>query len=364
MTSKLQSNMNTNIAETDDKSLSEWPTLSDVCSNMKHSSPNGNSSKNAKTESKRTNSPTEKTEGEDSAKENEDTVSHTNGRGARKKGTRQKWVPVPIAPPPYRKRFERFNGKASFENDRKSDKISDKKSENYESSTGLENSRGISRSFGRFRGKRGRISTQSWRQRREEISADDVDAKVIEGKSETDELSSGMFYDPYVHNCYAAAAMEKELKKAIRNQIEYYFSEENLVNDIFMRRKMDDLGYVPLSLIAEFRRVKNLTKNKKTIVEALNESDKLEVLDNMKVRPVVDPLKWPLFDYDSHIFEFRYDVPEFVPGQPYISSLIDGIEGLNFYEDVYPDYISDGYVNGPENHFDMITQNTAVQATG
>ena len=35
---------------------------------------------------------------------------------------------------------------------------------------------------------------------------------------------------------------------------EYYFSTENLTKDIFLRRKMDPEGCIPLSLIATFNR--------------------------------------------------------------------------------------------------------------
>jgi len=39
---------------------------------------------------------------------------------------------------------------------------------------------------------------------------------------------------------------------------EYYFSTENLEADIFLRQQMSKDGYVPLSLIANFNRVKSL----------------------------------------------------------------------------------------------------------
>jgi len=39
---------------------------------------------------------------------------------------------------------------------------------------------------------------------------------------------------------------------------EYYFSTENLEADMFLRQQMSKDGYVPLSLIANFNRVKSL----------------------------------------------------------------------------------------------------------
>lgn len=48
---------------------------------------------------------------------------------------------------------------------------------------------------------------------------------------------------------------------------EYYFSEENLQRDFFLRRKMDEQGYLPVSLIASFHRVQQLTQNYDLILE-------------------------------------------------------------------------------------------------
>jgi len=60
---------------------------------------------------------------------------------------------------------------------------------------------------------------------------------------------------------------------------EYYFSEENLVKDFFLRRKMNAQGYLPLTLIASFQRVQNLTVDIDLVIEAVLESDRLELLE-------------------------------------------------------------------------------------
>lgn len=64
---------------------------------------------------------------------------------------------------------------------------------------------------------------------------------------------------------------------------EYYFSEENLLRDFFLRRKMDAQGYLPITLIASFHRVQTLTTDVGLVVEAIMESDKLELVDGFKV---------------------------------------------------------------------------------
>ena len=48
---------------------------------------------------------------------------------------------------------------------------------------------------------------------------------------------------------------------------QYYFSEENLMRDFFLRRKMTKEGWIPINLISTFNRVKNLTMNLQVIIE-------------------------------------------------------------------------------------------------
>lgn len=86
-----------------------------------------------------------------------------------------------------------------------------------------------------------------------------------------------------------------DLKERIRNQIEYYFSEENLQGDIFIRRKMDPEGYLPISLIASFHRVQMLTTDFSLIIQSLEQSASVELSpDHVKARPRLNPLAWPI----------------------------------------------------------------------
>ncbi|CEP19458.1 hypothetical protein [Parasitella parasitica] len=67
------------------------------------------------------------------------------------------------------------------------------------------------------------------------------------------------------------------LKMYIMQQIEYYFSIDNLCKDVFLRQQMDSNGFVDLSFIANFNRVKGLTTDLDLIREALDNSQILEV---------------------------------------------------------------------------------------
>ncbi|KAJ5777473.1 Winged helix-turn-helix transcription repressor DNA-binding [Penicillium odoratum] len=44
-------------------------------------------------------------------------------------------------------------------------------------------------------------------------------------------------------------------------QLEYYFSVDNMCKDMFLRSQMDSQGFVPLSVIANFKRVKTMTED-------------------------------------------------------------------------------------------------------
>lgn len=86
------------------------------------------------------------------------------------------------------------------------------------------------------------------------------------------------------------------LMEYVRKQIEYYFSEENLMKDLFLRRKMDSEGYLPVTLIASFHRVRALTTDINKVISAIQASKKLQLVENFKVRTVNDPTKWPIPD--------------------------------------------------------------------
>ena len=48
---------------------------------------------------------------------------------------------------------------------------------------------------------------------------------------------------------------------------EYYFSDENLQKDFFLRNQMDEEGFVPISVIANFNRLQALTQDTELIKE-------------------------------------------------------------------------------------------------
>lgn len=86
---------------------------------------------------------------------------------------------------------------------------------------------------------------------------------------------------------------EESMKDFVRAQIEYYFSVENLCKDIFFRTQMDSDGFVPLTLISGFNRLKAVTTDIELIRNSLVGSDKVELSDSQdRVRKQGDWVTW------------------------------------------------------------------------
>ncbi|XP_031496121.1 la-related protein 1A isoform X2 [Nymphaea colorata] len=74
---------------------------------------------------------------------------------------------------------------------------------------------------------------------------------------------------------------QHDLRSRIVKQIEYYFSSENLCKDRFMRSKIDQEGWIPISIIAGFRRVLAMTEDIGLVIDALKDSNEVELRENM-----------------------------------------------------------------------------------
>ncbi|KAK8566299.1 hypothetical protein V6N12_059828 [Hibiscus sabdariffa] len=90
---------------------------------------------------------------------------------------------------------------------------------------------------------------------------------------------------------YPPEFLDYQLHVKIISQIDYYFSNGNLIKDIYLRQNMDDHGWVPIQLIAGFRKVLHLTNNIQLILYALQWSTVVEVQGD-KVRKRYDWMRW------------------------------------------------------------------------
>ncbi|XP_010489409.1 PREDICTED: la-related protein 1C-like [Camelina sativa] len=80
-----------------------------------------------------------------------------------------------------------------------------------------------------------------------------------------------------MNNPSSSRIPQTSLETRIRNQVHYYFSEENLMTDNFMRMHMNNDGFVHIQFIAGFNKLKALTSNLQLIMDALQDSHIVEL---------------------------------------------------------------------------------------
>ena len=67
------------------------------------------------------------------------------------------------------------------------------------------------------------------------------------------------------------------LTDMVSMQLEYYFSIDNLLKDMFLRKNMDSQGFVFLDFVAKFNRVKQLTQDKDLLKFVCLKSETIEI---------------------------------------------------------------------------------------
>lgn len=95
------------------------------------------------------------------------------------------------------------------------------------------------------------------------------------------------------------------LVQAIRAQIEYYFSVQNLSRDYYLRGVMDEDGYVALGEINNFRRIRSMNANAQLIMEAIISSNQLDVMKSELVNAVLTDPATLLSTPESAILETK-----------------------------------------------------------
>lgn len=71
----------------------------------------------------------------------------------------------------------------------------------------------------------------------------------------------------------------KDLRAALKYQLEYYFSQQNLAKDSYLKAQMDKDHYVPIVTIANFEKIKHLTNDYLLVVDVLRSSTEVQVDD-------------------------------------------------------------------------------------
>jgi La domain-containing protein len=91
---------------------------------------------------------------------------------------------------------------------------------------------------------------------------------------------------------------EAYTRHALKHQMEYYFSLENLCRDLYLRSHMNEEGWIDLSFIAQFNRVKFFSADMEYIADSLCDSQVVEVAKRgdagYQIRKLGDWAQWCL----------------------------------------------------------------------
>ncbi|XP_076231642.1 la related protein isoform X2 [Calliopsis andreniformis] len=230
----------------------------------------------------------------------DDSDEYTDGSEKKKKVSKQKWVPLEIDITKGRSKRDRspkYHNQRGKNGEAEAESYRDREHDNR-SSYSTRGGRG-GRSYRGRGGRGGRGAYRgSFRHRHDQDYSNYMTDYMQMHKYGHLDPAYMMPYmgTLYFNNTNYVNVDTATLKEYIRNQIEYYFSEGNLLRDFFLRRKMDAQGFLPITLIASFHRIQTLTTDVSLVIEAIMESDKLELVDGFKVRTKIDPLKWPISD--------------------------------------------------------------------
>jgi len=235
-------------------------------------------------------------------KENQDTSNITNNKNAKKSEVVKK----------KKKKREKKEWKIAPE-------LIKTKSSKPKKVGSLREGKGINEENKKNKSRSGRSSKRSGRPRRNKFSGEEYFTFSLDGliPAYGDPSQDPTFVTPVMGTTYFFDNQsglvndnltDEVLKNYVKHQIEYYFSKDNLQRDFFLRRKMTSDGFLPVSLIASFNRVQQLTQDITSIVASVENSEVVEVKDGLLIRPKDNPESWPLKATD-----LNPEVPEFIP---------------------------------------------------
>jgi len=100
------------------------------------------------------------------------------------------------------------------------------------------------------------------------------------------------------------------LRACVKAQFEYYFSVENLCRDVYLRLSMDQQGWVPLSFISAFNRVKVLTTDVDLLTDVLANECQMEIEFDHELKQLRKRNDWATWVYPEDVktqmrFEFE-----------------------------------------------------------
>ncbi|XP_043718845.1 la-related protein 6B-like [Telopea speciosissima] len=137
-----------------------------------------------------------------------------------------------------------------------------------------------------------------------------VQYQYYSGSGEQESLQSHAPPDPD-HLPVTRNGLSEEVSHKILNQVEYYFSDANLATTDHLMKfiNKDPEGFVPISVVASFKKIKALISSNHDLVHVLQTSSKLVVSeDGKKVRRL-----HPLTESDMEELQSRIVIAENLP---------------------------------------------------
>uniref|UniRef100_A0A0D9XXW7 HTH La-type RNA-binding domain-containing protein n=1 Tax=Leersia perrieri TaxID=77586 RepID=A0A0D9XXW7_9ORYZ len=131
--------------------------------------------------------------------------------------------------------------------------------------------------------------------------------------------------------------LHNDVVHKITKQVEYYFSDINLATTEHLMRFItrDPEGYVPMSVIAGFNKIKALVHNNSMLAASLRTSSKLVVSDDGKRVKRLQPFTVS----DMQDLQSRIVVAENLPGEPSYQNLkmiFSAVGGFKTFRTCYP----------------------------
>lgn len=130
-------------------------------------------------------------------------------------------------------------------------------------------------------------------QQRTHTSSVDPYLQQHQNQQQQAQMAAASYIPPYFVN--------PMLRACIKTQLEYYFSVENLCRDIYLRLNMNAEGWIDLSFIAGFNRVKILTIDQELLADVLINECSALIEYNPETRQLRKREDWPLWVYPEDV---------------------------------------------------------------
>ncbi|EFN83074.1 La protein-like protein [Harpegnathos saltator] len=151
------------------------------------------------------------------------------------------------------------------------------------------------------------------------IAGDSKDAKEETDIKEADNVKENDMKEE------ESAEISAEISQKIKEQVEYYFGNVNMQKDKFLieQTKLDD-GWIPMTIMLNFKQLTNLSKSVDVILKALEDSDLMDISEDRK--KIRRSPKHPLPEYNEEYRKAQEAKTVYVKGFPQTNMNIEKLK--------------------------------------